>query len=177
MPLSLRHDVAASNVKVNKDVVGQGYPASINVTVQNQGAYAETFNVTVYANSTAIGTQTINNLASLGQVVLTLPWNTSGFAKGNYTIWAYAWPIPGETDLADNTCTDGTVRVVIPGDVVPEFGYVGIDDIFDIATHFGCEYPSKWHPPQDPIRDITNDDHVGIDDIFIAASHFGQEDP
>jgi len=30
---------------------------------------------------------------------------------------AYAWPVPGETDTADNTFTDGTVHVGLIGDV------------------------------------------------------------
>jgi len=43
-------------------------------------------------------------------------WNTSGFAEGNYTIWAHVEPIPGETDTADNTCVDGWVVITWLGD-------------------------------------------------------------
>jgi hypothetical protein len=39
--------------------VGQGFSATINVTVANQGNYTETFNVTAYANGTAIQTETL----------------------------------------------------------------------------------------------------------------------
>jgi len=42
---------------------------------------------------------------------LTFTWNTTGFAEGNYTISAYAWPVPGETDTADNTYINGWVVV------------------------------------------------------------------
>jgi len=30
-------------------------------------------------------------------------WNTTSFAKGNYTIDAYAPPVPNEMDTTDNT--------------------------------------------------------------------------
>jgi Ca2+-binding EF-hand superfamily protein len=64
------------------------------------------------------------------------------------------------------------VRVGIPGDVNGD-GYVGIDDIFEIASHFGQE---PWHPLWDAKYDITDDGYIGIDDIFTAAQHFGQEE-
>jgi hypothetical protein len=37
------------------------------------------------------------------------------FARGNYTISAYAKPVPGETDTADNNFTGGWVIVSIKG--------------------------------------------------------------
>jgi hypothetical protein len=41
-------------------------------------------------------------------------WNTTGFAAGNYTISAYAWPIPNETNVADNSITSPTaVRLYV----------------------------------------------------------------
>lgn len=64
------------------------------------------------------------------------------------------------------------MRVGIPGDVNGD-GYVGIDDIFEIASHFGQE---PWHPLWDAKYDITDDGYIGIDDIFTAAQHFGQEE-
>jgi len=30
---------------------------------------------------------------------------------GEYTISAYAWPVPGETDTADNTLVNGSISV------------------------------------------------------------------
>jgi hypothetical protein len=58
----------------------------------------------------------------------------------------------------------------IPGDVNGD-GYVGIDDIFLIASHFGQE---RGQPGWNPIYDINSDGYVGIDDILTAAQHFGQ---
>jgi len=42
------HDVAVTSVVPSKTVVGQGYCLSINVTVENQGNFAETFDITAY---------------------------------------------------------------------------------------------------------------------------------
>jgi len=64
-----------------------------------------------------IGTQTTNNLPNGTSTTLTFAWNTTGLAYGNYTISAAADTVPGETDTADNTLTNGDVMVTIPGDV------------------------------------------------------------
>jgi hypothetical protein len=50
-------------------------------------------------------------------------------------------------------------------------GYVGIDDIIAVSTHFGIQ-PSD--PNWDPIFDINKDGYVGIDDIVEVAEHFGE---
>jgi len=48
------HDVAATNVRPSKTVVGQGYCMNITVTVENQGGLTETFNVTAYYGNDTI---------------------------------------------------------------------------------------------------------------------------
>jgi hypothetical protein len=108
-------DVAVVNVTSSKTIIGQGFNTSIKVSVTNQGSYTETFSVTLYANTTSIATQTIT-LTSGNSTTITFTWNTSGFAKGNYTIWAYAWPVPGETHTEDNSLTDGWVTITTVGD-------------------------------------------------------------
>jgi hypothetical protein len=52
------HDIAVTDVTVSKTIIGQGYTLYINVTVQNEGIHTETFNVTAYANTSVIQTQT-----------------------------------------------------------------------------------------------------------------------
>jgi peptide/nickel transport system substrate-binding protein len=169
------HDIGIANLFISKTVVGQGFPLIIEVKLLNYGVYDETFTLTVYANATPVAVQTIALIKkSSGTIVFTL--DTHSIAKGNYIISAYAWPVQDEKDTADNTCTGGTVKVGIPGDVNPVDGYVGIDDIFNMARHFGHE-PPGWDPILDPNYDINGDNYVGIDDIFIAASHFGEEYP
>jgi len=104
------YNTATTNVMPLKTVVGQGCSMNVNVTVVNKGDFTETFDVTLYANTTTIETRQIT-LTSLNSTTITYTWNTTDFAKGNYTLWAYAEPVQGETDITDNTFIDGTVVV------------------------------------------------------------------
>jgi hypothetical protein len=160
-PLGI-HDVAVTNVASSKTVIGQTYTANITVKVENHGNFTETFNVTVYANTTAIATQTVT-LSNGHSTTIIFTWNTTGYAKGNYTIKAYAWPVRGEIHTADNTLVYGLVIVTIPGDVVAPYFEV---DIYDVTAICIC-YDSKIGPPRDPMYDPNCDlDGNGIIDIY-----------
>jgi len=172
--LSIGHDVAIKDVTPFKTVVGQGYPISVGVTAKNYGNFTETFNVTVYYNDTAIilpdeKNYTTITLTSGNSTTVAFTWNTTGVAKGNYTITAEATQPPGETDTTDNTLTNGIVYVGIPGDVNAD-GKVNVRDIFAVAKAFGFEYPN---PPYDPNLDINNDGKINVKDIFTTAKNFG----
>jgi uncharacterized repeat protein (TIGR01451 family) len=174
-----KHDVAVSNLEIGKNAVGLNYTMNITIHIQNNGYYPETFQIRVYAGPTVIETINITAMGAFNSTIITYVWNTTGFAYGNYTIWAEADIIPSETYTSDNIFIDGEVRVTIPGDVDPVDGYVGIDDIFAIALRFGTEMDGPPNPSgyyYSPVHDITNDGYIGIDDIYIAASHFGQEE-
>jgi len=110
------HSIAITHVIPSKTVVGRSCSANINATVENHGDYIETFNVTVYANTTEIGTQTVLYLLTGSSTNITFTWDTTGFSYGNYTISAYAWPVAGETATGDNTFIDGKILVTISGD-------------------------------------------------------------
>ena len=179
------HAVAVSYVKALKTVVGQGYSANITVTVANQGSFSETFfNVTAYANNTAA-----NNVTSIGTFInvtlaartytnLTLVWDTTEFVRGNYTLSAYAWPFPSETNF-----TDGCIVVSIAGDLtggtpnpwdfVPD-GKVDGKDIAIVALCFGsapgCSPPWIWNAN----CDVSNDGKIDGKDIALVAMHYGQ---
>ncbi|NIW16124.1 hypothetical protein GWN19_01615 [Candidatus Bathyarchaeota archaeon] len=158
-----------SNVTPSKTVVGQGYSMFINVTVENQGPYTETFNVTVYANTTIIETKTNITLTSGSSTALTIPWNTTGIAEGNYTITAHITPLP-ETDTTDNSLTGGTVVVTIPGDVNGDHK-VDLKDVFAVALAYGS-YPG--HPMWNPNLDINGDQKVDLKDYFAAVLNYGE---
>jgi hypothetical protein len=130
----------------------------------------ETFHVIAYANDTVIQIQT-TTLNSAASTTLTFIWSTAGWTKANYTISAAAETIPSEMDTSDNARLDGIVRVGILGDLNGD-DFVGIDDVFFVASHFGLE-PAD--PRWEPNCDITDDAYVGIDDIFIVALQFGEE--
>jgi uncharacterized repeat protein (TIGR02543 family) len=172
------HDVAVTNVVPYKTVVGQGYSVNVSVTAANPGNYTETFNVTAYANTEVIGTLQITNLTAGGQMNLTFVWNTAGLKYGNYTLSAYAWPVPNETNTANNNCTGGWVIVSIPGDITGPKGWpdgkVDMRDIANIARAFGSQPgSSRWNPN----ADVDGDGKIDVIDIEIAAMNFGKHTP
>ncbi len=158
------HDIAIASLSLSKAIVGQGYTVKINVNVTNQGEAAEAFNVTAYVNTTAIEEQTVTGLAPSENLTLSFTWDTTSFAKGNYTISANATIVLGETDTADNTLVNGVVMVTIPGDVNGDT-VVDILDAGEISAHW---YPG---PPVGPLGYDANTDinHDGEVDIFDAA--------
>jgi len=108
----LNVDISILNAEASKTIVGQGFPVNVSVAVKNQGETIETFNLTVYANTSEIETKQIT-LDSNTSTTITFTWNTTNFTKGNYTISAYAWPTPTETDTTDNTFTDSWIYICL----------------------------------------------------------------
>jgi len=150
--LAALHDITIKNVALDKNVIGKGYSIFINVTIKNWGMN-ETFNVSIYANTTNIGTQLVT-LTSGNITSIIFSWNTTTFAEGNYTIGAYAWPIPGETDIDDNNCTDSWALVTKVGDLGGEVNYIptffacdGKIDGYDLALFIACYKGPPQCPP------------------------------
>jgi len=157
-------EIAVVNTACPKTVVCQGYNSTINVTVMNQGSSPKTFDVFVYANSTVIGSQTISNLPPSQQTTLTFTWDTTDFAKGNYTLSAYdqsiRWIIVSMV---------GDITGLKPG--VPD-GKVEIRDVALVCKYFGQRVP-----PAPPNCDIDNNGKVEIKDIALVCKNFGKTDP
>jgi len=172
------HDVAITNIMPSKTVVFQGYTMSVNVTAADPGNYTETFNVTVYANTTYVASQNVT-LNSGDSTNLTLIWNATGFAKGIYTISAYAWPVPGETNTANNNFTDGSVYVSMVGDLTGPTLFVpdGKCDGRDITVVAKCFGSNLGDPRYNPNCDILNRGRIDGRDITIVAKNFGKHDP
>ena len=168
------HDVAISDIACQKAVVGQGYSVRINVTVENQGIVTETFNVTIHANATLIETSELT-LSKGNSTIIAFTWNSTGFVKGNYTIKAVVYVVPGETDTDDNTYVNGWVIVSMIGDVTGPDGWPdGVCDMRDLslcASIFGS-YPGhlRWNP----VADINADEKVDMKDVSIVAKNFGK---
>ena len=160
-------DLTVTSIEPCKTFVGQDYPASINVTVENHGNLTETFYVTVYANTTVIKKQAAMTLPHGNSTTVTITWNTTGAAKGNYTITATASTVPGETDTTDNTLTDGWIIVTIPGDVDGDRD-VDPDDFYLFAGAYGTS------PPSNPNCDIDGDGDVDPGDFYIFAGNYGK---
>ena len=108
----MAHDIAITNVVPSPTEVTVGENVTINVTVENEGHFNETFDVTVYYDGTPIETKTDIFLESGVSTTLTFTWDTIDVAKDTYTIKAEASVVPDEIDTEDNTSTfDGTVKV------------------------------------------------------------------
>jgi beta propeller repeat protein len=173
------HDLSVTDVHsvkkgcVPMPTVCKGMNVDVNVTVENHGSYAETFNVTLYVNSTRITEQTVA-LDVAQTSTLTLTWNTGGTTEyANYTFTATATQVYGETNVNDNTVKDGTVTITHTGDVNGD-GMVDIFDIVRVALAFGARTgDTNW----DPNANINNDNIIDIFDIVIVALPFGWHQP
>ncbi|MFQ5999426.1 MAG: PKD domain-containing protein [Candidatus Bathyarchaeia archaeon] len=163
------HDVAIISVTASAEVY-VGDIVNITVVVKNEGTAVETFSVTVYYNGMSVETKTVKDLLAGSEATLTFNWNTTGVTVGSYTISAQASVVSGETDTADNSLTDGIVKVKIMGDINGD-GTVDIVDIVTIALAFGS---SPGDPNWNPDADLNGDGTVDIIDIVMAAIHFGE---
>jgi len=166
------HDVAVTNVTSPKTVVFQGYSFNVTVTAADLGSYPETFNATVYANTTFVASQNIT-LTSEGSENFTFTCYATGLALGNYTISAYAWPVSGETNTANNNFTDGFVYVSMVGDLNCD-GKCDGRDITVVAKCFGSKLGDSRYNPN---CDILNRGRIDGRDITIVAKNFGKHDP
>jgi hypothetical protein len=163
------HDVGATYVMPSKTVVGQGYSLDTMVTAADMGSYSETFNVTLYANTTSITSLNVT-LSAGNSTNIMFSWNTTVTPYGNYAISAYAWPVPGETNMASNNCTGGQITVTIPGDVNGDFK-VDLKDLVILASAYGSK---PGAPNWNPNADIDGKGTVGLSDLVILAQHYGQ---
>ena len=180
------HDIAVIRVTANPTIVVRGENVSIEVVTQNQGTYAETFEVQCHANLTLIGSTTIS--LSPGQTNIMYPpfqWNTTGFPRGTYIISATVATVTNETDLADNSRdADEPVEVRILGDIcgmyegdllpIPD-GVVNLYDLAAVAMlgPYSSEDPT-WDPVWGPVCDVNKDGKVDEVDLIVISIHFGE---
>lgn len=148
------HDVAVTNITTWKTVVAQGNTVSINITVENHGDFEESFNVTVYANQTAIGTVTHVTLAIGDSTTLTIAWNTSTFARA-YEIGAEATLSYHDDQPSDNRLVFGIVKVSCAGDVNGDYVTTAKDFVLVRKAIPSLPGSPKWNPNAD-----MNDDGV-----------------
>jgi hypothetical protein len=179
-------NVAVTDVGLYKAIVGQGSSLNVTVAVLDPGDYPETFNVTLYANTTEIETLE-TTLSSGNSAIITFIWNTTAIEKGMYIMGAYAWPVLGETDISDNNFTGGRVVVAGVGDLtggtpnaldfVPD-GKVDITDVAVVARFFG-----QKAPPAPANCDVSGptigvpDGKIDITDVATVAKHYGEHYP
>lgn len=168
----IANDIAVTNIQFSKTITNDTQIA-INVTTANLGNFTVSFNVTLYYDTTEIATQTVTDLTPSASQILAFMWNSTLVPKGNYTISAYAPPVTGESNTANNRLTGGWIKKTILGDVNGD-GKVNIVDISIVAKAFG----SKLGDPRwDPNADLDNNGLINIIDISKLAKEFGKTDP
>lgn len=166
-----KRDVAIKGIVPSKTIIGEKYSFHINVTIENEGSIAETFNVTLYTNDTIIESRTIT-LEYKTFTIIKFTWNTTGALKGNYKLWAYAQTLSNETDTADNILVDGWIKVTIPGDVDGDFDADNVD-LSKIVSIYASKKSDLHFRPN---SDVDGDGVITIFDVVICASHYGQKD-
>jgi hypothetical protein len=166
------HEVAVTDIVPYKTVITPGCSVNITLTVENQGEFTETFNVTVYANTTIIDTLLNTSLTSGNSTTITFAWNTTGVAKGNYALSAIA-TLSGEIY---NTLVDGWIVVTILGDVNGD-GWVEIMDFWVLSQASGSSPgDSNWNPNGDIYPPPDGDGIIEIMDFWLVSQHVGEHD-
>jgi len=167
------HDVAVTGMIKPKSVIFQNFTLDINFTVTNVGIYPETYNFTFKANSTELFFSGIEQMAG-DSANMTFSWNTTSFAKGNYTLNAYAEPVPEESCLSDNTQISWVI-VSRMGDVTGPNGYpdgkVDMRDIGSVARLFFVSHSDQMYNPD---FDVIYDGIINMKDVGLVARHFGE---
>jgi hypothetical protein len=173
------HDIGAINVMTCKDgcepkrTVCEGFTVHVNVTVLNLGTFTESFSVTAYANATVIAVESVTDLPPGNQVILTFLWNATGYVIANYLLSAYAAPVPGETNVADNTFIEDIVRITIIGDLNCD-DKVDMRDVAAAAHGFGTYFGDLRYNPN---ADLDDDHDIDMRDIGTTARYFGNTYP
>jgi hypothetical protein len=169
--ISQIRDVAIIDVYASTNMAYQGWPVNITIAVTNKGDIAETFNVTAYFDDNTIGTTTIIGLAPNDTATAIITWKTTATVPcHNYTISAYAWPVPYETNLADNSFTDGKVKIKMMGDINGD-GIIDYRDINLVALSFGT---NPTNPRWNSECDLNKDGVIDMKDMYTVARRFGQ---
>jgi hypothetical protein len=164
------HDVAVTSIVQDKNVTGQGYPANVTVTVENQGDKTEQVVVTLCANSSYVDSRVITLDAGESRN-LTFTWDTEGFSYGLYLLNATAQlQFADDDDTGDNTRVEGCMLVTIAGDVDGDHDV----DIFDVVKIASCYGTEKGQPGYVANYDINDDGKIDIFDVVIANGNYGQ---
>jgi hypothetical protein len=171
MFIGLIVDVAVTRIETDKTVAYAGWLVQINVTVGNEGNTTETFDVKTYYDTNLIDTKTVTALDQNNETTVTFVWNTTTVPPcHNYTISAEIPPLPYETNLTNNSLTDGTVKIKMMGDVDGD-GAVNMSDIFLVLDAFGT---TPIHHRWNPDADLYPDNKIDMTDIFLVLENFAK---
>jgi len=169
---SVLRDVAVLNITPSKTTIYEGQTINVTVIVENQGDYFnETFDVTLYYETTPIATQTVHDLPVGNTAELLFTWATTGLSPcANYTLNAEAEIVPYEMDLADNKYTGGKIRIKLMGDVNGDC----IVDLYDLTAVALAFSSSPGNPNWNPEADLREDGIIDIFDIVKLVVNYGR---
>jgi hypothetical protein len=165
------HDLAVLDLKSEKTVFAEDQIATVNVTVANNGDFAESFNVTSLVNGTVVDLQSLT-VQSSDLASFTFELNTTAVLKGHYTLIAQVSPVENETNVGNNALSL-SVTITIPGDVNGDMTV----DIYDAIVLAGAYNSHAGSPNWNPNADINCDSTVDIYDAIILANHYNQHYP
>ncbi len=109
-------DIAVTAVRPSLGIIGVTIP--VVATLTNLLATPETFTVALKDHNTGLLLTSVSGITlgpKAGRTV-TLPWRTGGRAGGNHIIDVVAGPVPGETNIANNT-RSATLYLAPPAEV------------------------------------------------------------
>jgi hypothetical protein len=165
------HEISMLTVEPMPIVVYPIDPVNITVTVKNKGLSAESFNVTVYYNVTAISTQTVLDLPPNNVKALNFTWSTIGVTPSHYVITAQADPVPNEYNTTDNIATyAGTVTVKILGDANTDNVVDDVDLVQLMMAYGSAPSSGNWNPECDFNRDLI----VDARDLRLLGRSYGE---
>lgn len=179
------HDLAVTAITTSKQgckpmpTIGRNYTLLINVTIENQGAYPESFfDVWVECSlgmppPITVGPITVASLGIGETVTLTFNWDTAGVAFGNYTLTGVVETVTGEIDTADNRLNNIYIFVTLPGDFNGD-QKVNILDAIILSNAFNSR---PGDPNWNPNVDINGDLRINILDCIVLSNYFNKKWP
>jgi parallel beta-helix repeat (two copies) len=166
------HDIAIQNVTISTHETHPGPMVNITVTVENNAniSVSETFTVTTNYGLNIIETEAVVDLAPGEGTTLVFNWNTTDVVPGNYTISAEASVVSDELNTDNNNFIDGSIYVIIPGDVNID-GTINNDDLTLLIAAYGST-PTSPHWNSD--ADLNKDNVIDALDLSTLCENYGK---
>jgi hypothetical protein len=178
------HDIAVTGIfPVTYPTWDPSQNLTFAVTVKNKGiSYNETFDVTIYNDTTPIGNKTVTNLAPRTEEIVKFTLKHPSMPEypdnSNEELYPYDYHeeisakafLLNETLTDDNSYNQPVVTVRWPGDADGD-GHVNQTDLDMVVSLFGKNFPD---PEYDPRVDFNCDGRISFLDITIAAIYPNQ---
>jgi PKD repeat protein len=163
------HDIGVAEFEANKTIVGVGYLFNFSITVENQGDYTESLNLTILANEIELARFSNLTMTNGDGLRMVLFWNTTGFAKGYYNLTTIV-ELSQDSDSMDNTLVCPNILVSLPGDLNGD-KFVNAKDAVVLGTAFNSHQGESAYKPN---ADINDDCYVNAKDAVILGRYFNQ---